>query len=109
MSNPGGSAFVVQIVLPLYDSTGTPFPRESFTRIAADLTARFGGATAYLRSPAMGLWENPSGRVEQDDVVVVEVLVDSIDEAWWEDCRERLETAFRQQTVLIRAVGCRVL
>jgi hypothetical protein len=44
----------------------------------------FGDLTAYNRAPAEGLWESGSG-VEQDDIVVIEVMVDSLDRTWWKE------------------------
>ena len=39
-----------------------------------ELVARFNGVTAYVRSPAKGLWVSPEGQTETDDVVMVEVV-----------------------------------
>ena len=59
--------------------------------------------TAYLRSPAQGAWVAPDGRVESDDVVMVEVLTDTFDRAWWRDGKQ-LAVRFRQETIHIRAL-----
>lgn len=48
-----------------------------------ELAEAFDGLTAYLRSPATGLWTAPDGRQERDDVVMVEVVTDTFDRAWW--------------------------
>ena len=48
-----------------------------------ELAERFNGLTAYLRSPAKGWWTAPDGHAEQDDVVMVEVVTDTFDRAWW--------------------------
>jgi len=42
---------LVQLFLPLRDNSDQPFPRDSFATVAAELTERFGGLTAYARSP----------------------------------------------------------
>jgi hypothetical protein len=42
-----------------------------------ELADRFTGVTAYVRSPAKGLWTAPDGQIEQDDVVMVEVVTDT--------------------------------
>ena len=62
-------AYLVQILLPLRDNAGAPFSREDFEKVAAELTEEFGGATAFVRSPAHGLWEKGGG-TQQDEVVV---------------------------------------
>ena len=100
---------LVQIVLPLYDNAGAKLPRDLYSTTLRELTDAFGGATAFTRSPAEGFWEDDAGRVKRDDVIVVEVLVENADAAWWGDYRKRLEERFRQETVLIRAVPCRVV
>lgn len=98
-----------QIVLPLYNPDGEKLPRERFTTTVSELTDAFGGATAFTRSPAEGFWEDPNGRVQRDDVVVVEVMVEDGDPRWWADYKVRLEGRFQQETILIRALPCRAV
>ena len=43
---------LIQILLPLDDSEGLPFPPQSFERLAHELTEKFGGTTNFLRFPA---------------------------------------------------------
>ncbi len=47
---------LVQILLPLYDNAGAPLPRALYDRVREELSRRFGGLTAFTRSPAEGLW-----------------------------------------------------
>ena len=98
-----------QIVLPLFDNTGARLPRALFRTTVAELTDRFGGATAFTRSPAEGFWEEPGGEVKRDEVIVVEVLVNQVEDAWWADYKRTLEARFAQDTVLVRAIPCRTL
>ena len=98
-----------QIFLPLYDNEGRALARDLFTQTLKELTDAFGGATGFTRAPAEGFWETPEGRVKKDDVVVVEVMVDGVDDAWWIEYRSTLEARFKQETVLIRAMPCRVI
>ena len=98
-----------QIVLPLYDNTGAKLRREVFAETLSELTEAFGGATAFTRSPAEGFWEDPAGRVQRDQVVVVEVMVEQADGAWWATHKARLEARFQQQAILIRALPCRAV
>lgn len=96
---------LVQILLPLRDPDGAPFPRAALDRVRDELTERFGGATAYLRAPALGAWkdEDEGGRVERDEIVIVEVMAESLDREWWGQYREELRRRFRQEELVVRA------
>jgi len=98
--------YLVQLLLPVRDNAGNAFPREAFVRVRAELTARHGGVTAYLRSPASGVWRDEQGTVAQDEVVMVEVVVEALDREWWSAYRRDLETRFRQEELLVRALDC---
>ena len=93
---------LVQLFLPLR-AQGTPLPREMFAAVRAELADRFGGVTAYLRSPAQGLWEDEGGECVRDEVVLVEVMVEALDREWWRRYREELERRFGQEEILLRA------
>lgn len=94
---------LVQLFLPLYDNQGQPFPKASFDRVRLELADAFGGVTAFVRSPAVGLWEDDAGGVCRDDVVLFEVMVDTLDRAWWDAWRRTLEQRFGQEEILVRA------
>lgn len=96
---------LVQLLLPLRDNEGTPFPRQELDRVRAELTEAFGGVTAYLQSPAEGLWKEDDGRVDRDRVVIFEAMTASLDRAWWGRYRADLEGRFRQDEVVVRALG----
>ena len=49
------SHHLIQILLPLFDNGGQPFPRSDYMRVRSELTERFGGLTAFTRTPAEGL------------------------------------------------------
>jgi hypothetical protein len=93
---------LVQILLPVRDNAGTAFPSRLFEGVAELLTARFGGLTTYDRAPAEGRWHS-SGQVRRDEVVVLEVMVDQLDRAWWKDFRADLEVRFAQEELVVRA------
>src|SRR4051794_19116745 len=96
--------YLVQILVPIYDNASQRFPSDRFNEVRAKLTDTFGGLTAYTRAPAEGLWD--TGRtVKRDDIVVVEVMVNSLDRAWWRDYRRELEHLFRQDKIVVRAQG----
>ena len=101
--------YLIQLLLPIHDPEGAAFPRAGLDRVRAELTERFGGATAYLRAPAAGLWKDQEGDVEPDDVVIVEVMAAHLEREWWRLYREDLERRFRQEEILIRALQCGVL
>lgn len=100
---------LIQILLPLYDNAGQPFPKSLVDQIRQELTDAFGGVTLYLRSPAVGAWENESGAICRDDVILVEVMIQHVDPAWWTAYRQELEKRFRQDSILIRASDVDVL
>ena len=74
-----------------------------------ELAAKFRGLTAYLRSPAKGSWTAPDGHTEQDDVVMVEVVTDVFDRAWWQTYATTLAERFGQETIHLRAVPVEML
>jgi hypothetical protein len=66
--------YLVQLLLPLLDKENHPFPGSEFDRVRNELTERFGGATAFLRSPALGVWKEDNGETTQDEIVIFEAL-----------------------------------
>jgi hypothetical protein len=97
--------FLVQFLLPLYGNSGQRFPADHYTRVTGELTERYGGVTAYLRSPGNGAWKAPTGEVDRDDVVMFEVMVDSLDREWWASYRKQLEKRFSQEALVVRATA----
>jgi hypothetical protein len=94
--------YVIQILLPTHDNDRRLFDDKTLGGIHAELVARFGGLTAYSRAPAHGTWAFDGGSA-LDDIVVVEVMTDTLDKGWWQAFRIRLEQTLRQQRVIIRA------
>ena len=94
---------LVQILLPLYDNDGRRFPSSHFAALREELTERFGGLTSYSRAPAEGLWEDGSG-TQRDDIVVYEVMTDTLDREWWADLRDQLTRRFAQDELVVRAL-----
>ena len=94
---------VVEIFLPLKRNDGSAQPRELFWRLREELVARFGGLTAFTRAPAEGLWEPEEGGRSRDEIVIFEVVADTLDRSWWEAFRTRAERQFGQDEILIRA------
>lgn len=100
---------LIQILLPLYDNAGQPFSKGLLDQIRGELTDTFGGVTLYLRSPAVGAWESDSGAVCRDDVILVEVMAEAVDTAWWSTYRQELEQRLRQDKIVIRATDVDIL
>lgn len=100
---------LVQLLLPLSDNQGRPWPRDLFERVRQELLEHFGGVTAYARAPAKGLWAEADHAVVQDDIVVHEVMAPRLDRAWWSAYRRELERRFQQEALVIRAQEAELL
>lgn len=96
---------LVEVFLPLETKRGQSIGPDVIENIVGRLADRFGGATAFTRSPADGLWKQ-GATIQKDRIVIVEVLVEELDQSWWKDYRARLETELEQDEVLIRATPC---
>jgi hypothetical protein len=97
--------FLVQLLLPLYDNSGQRIASAHFARVMDELTDRYGGVTAYLRSPAEGSWVQGGGAVDKDEVVMFEVMVDHLDRDWWSRYRGVLDERFAQNELVVRATA----
>src|SRR5947199_6213298 len=93
--------YLIEIFLPLSDNDGKRFDAGIYAAIRDELTEKFGGLTAFSRSPAEGT-DSEGGRKRHDDLVVFEVMTDEVDRAWWSGYRRQLESTFRQDRILIR-------
>ncbi len=95
-------AALVQVLLPAFDPSDQA-RRGTLDQVVGELTDRFGGVTAYTRSPATGLWQS-EGDTVRDTVVMVEVVVERLDRAWWGEYRRLLEARFDQDQIHARAL-----
>ncbi|CAG0979062.1 hypothetical protein [Geobacter sp.] len=100
---------LIQILLPLYDNGGTPFPQEEFLRVRDELAERFGGITTFVRSPARGLWKGSPTTTVQDDIVIYEVMTELLDRMWWRGYRQELAERFRQEVLIVRSSEVQLL
>lgn len=96
---------LVQLFLPLYGNDGERLPKALFDEARRELTERFGGMTAFMRAPALGLWEDAAGDVRRDEVVLFEVVADTLDREWWCAYRRTLERRFGQDELMLRATA----
>jgi hypothetical protein len=93
---------LVELFLPLHDNNGKLFAAEKYAEVRRHLTERFGGLTAFTRSPAEGT-TTESGKPVHDEIVVFEVMTEALDVSWWGSYRLHLEREFRQDQIVIRA------
>ena len=102
--------YLIQILLPLYDNEGHAFETREYVQLGGELADRFGGVTAYTRAPARGVWkDDATGATQRDDIVIFEVMTDTLDRAWWASFRKHLEAHFRQDTLIVRALNSTLL
>jgi hypothetical protein len=101
--------YLVQILLPLYDNHGHAFDAAEYVHLRAELADRFGGVTAYTRAPARGVWKGETGETTRDDIVIFEVMTKDLDREWWTNFRKELETHFRQESLIVRALTSTLL
>lgn len=95
---------LLQIFLPVFDNAGQRFEQALFEDVRNQLFTRFGGLTAFVQSPALGLWkDSESGETTQDAMILIEVMSEALDVAWWRSYRRTLEALFRQDEIVIRA------
>lgn len=94
---------LIQVLLPTNGAAAAD-GRTPLAQTRAELADRFRGLTAYVRSPAKGLWTAPDGHTEQDDVIMVEVVTDSFDRNWWGEYAALLAARFGQESIHVRAL-----
>jgi len=94
---------LIQLLLPAVPA-GDGHQNDDLKTTAGELRDHFGGLTAYVRSPAQGLWTSPDGRTEVDDVVMIEVVTERFDRSWWKRYSTALAARFRQETIHVRAL-----
>lgn len=93
--------YLFQILLPLFDNDGREIDRKEYRRVTNELVDKFGGVTAFTRTPAEGRWRK-SGKIKRDEVVILEVVTASRSITWWRNYRSALERRFRQEAIVIR-------
>ncbi len=95
---------LIQLLLPMVETASVPGEEAPLARTRRELADRFHGLTAYVRSPAKGLWTAPDGHREHDDVVMVEVVTDTFDRQWWRAYAKTLAERFAQDSIHVRAL-----
>ena len=98
---------LIQILSPTLDNEGQRFEQHTFEGVRSHLIERFGGLTAFAQSPALGLWKDAeSGATTRDNMILIEVMTQGLDRAWWSSYRSELEQIFRQDEILVRTIAC---
>lgn len=100
---------LIQILLPLTDDEGKRFPSDLYQSARVELTERFKGLTAYTRAPAEGIWKADAQTAERDDIVIYEVMTSELDRNWWAKFKRRLESAFEQESIIVRSFNLEML
>jgi hypothetical protein len=99
--------YLIQLLLPAAaDGSGDDVAVAETRR---ELVDRFGGITAYLQTPAHGVWTSPEGGRRHDHVVMVEVVASDFDRGWWRGYAAQLARRFAQDAIHVRAVQVEVL
>lgn len=97
---------LIQILIPVFDNVGQRFAQHLFEEVRMQLIERFGGLTAFVQSPALGLWKDmESGTTTHDTMILIEVMTDMLDQDWWSAYRHKLEHIFRQDEIVVRALA----
>jgi hypothetical protein len=100
----GPHMYLIEILLPVANNDGQPFPDTKRAQVSQELTDTFGGLTAFTRAPAQGVVRYGQEKV-RDDIVVLEVMAEKLDREWWGAFRLRLQSVFEQDEILIRATA----
>lgn len=90
-------SYLIEILLPVGKDA-----QPVLIEVRDKLAEAFGGVTMHANAPAEGLWEN-DGDIDRDKIVVVEVMADDLNRAWWAAFREELEARADQKEIVIRA------
>jgi hypothetical protein len=100
---------LIQLLLPVPTSATGAEADERVAQTRHELVEAFGGITAYLRTPAHGVWTAPDGARERDAVVMVEIVTERFDRAWWHRYASAVAARFQQDAIHVRAVSVDVL
>jgi hypothetical protein len=101
--------YLIQLLLPVRDNQGQDFPSSPHDYVRKQLAEKFGGITAYIRTPAKGIWKDRNNEMEKDDIFIFEIMLKEPDEAWWRDYKQALEKLFSQEDIIIRVLPMRLV
>ena len=104
-----GGMVLIQMLLPATPTDTNADGPSAINETARELRETFGGLTAYTRAPAKGSWTGPDGSTEQDQVVMIEVVTERFDRAWWKQYSGTLAGRFDQEAIHVRALPIELL
>lgn len=99
------ASYLLQLVLPVHDNGGKAFPDAVWEELKTRLADKFGGVTAFRRTPAEGVWAPSPDKRAAEDVFIVEVMARDLDRAWWASLQAELEQMLGQEHIIIRAIA----
>jgi hypothetical protein len=99
---------LVEVFVPLNRGDGSPVHQNEIEVLVGRLADRFGGATAFSRAPADGLWKDETA-MSHDSIIILEVMVDHLDRGWWTAFRKELERNLQQEKLVVRSTLCELL
>ena len=94
---------LIQLLLPTRTSE-TDNTLKPLIETRQELTERFNGPTAYVRTPATDFGAASNSRPEKGSVALVEVVTDSFDREWWRAYARTLAERFTPGDVRWRAL-----
>ena len=100
---------LIQTLLPVSASRPDSEADERVRETRRELVDAFGGMTAYLQTPAQGVWTSPDGERERDAMVLVEIVTEHFDRSWWQAYAQKLAARFHQDVIHVRALAVDVL
>lgn len=95
--------FLVEVFVPQYFPSGKEIEGEYLEEMRDILLSKFGGSTAFTQCPVEGEWKDASGSIEEDRVIILQVMCEEIDRAWWTNFRNRWQEMLQQKELMIRA------
>ena len=101
----GAHRHLIEIFLPLNTNDGTPQPVQIFRRTREQFADQFGGETAFTRNSAKGVCLLEDNERLEDDIIVYDVMAETVDRLWWQSYKRDLAERFQQEEILIRATA----
>jgi hypothetical protein len=94
---------LIQLLLP----TNAAAAADGLAPLAAtrrELAKAIQGPHGVCAIPCEGSWTAPDGHTEEDDIVMVEIVTEIFDRAWWRTYAATLAARFDQERIHVRAV-----
>lgn len=99
---------LIELFLPIYDGKGKKIPKALFEKTSDELIKKFGGLTAYFRSPIKGYWKTEHETIV-DELLIFEIIEDCLSVSWWKEYRFVLEKRFKQNKLMMRTYPIQLL